>query len=445
MIGTVRHSGDGSISWHGHEQVALGPIMFSVNGIRLVVDAAFLDEVIDLAATSAAELRAASAGFADPDAVERIIATDDGAEAPGPVLAGGLARVATVSAVDAIHLGDLDDGVLLLDTAYAHALAGDADESHYALAAAVPDRLVDEIAAADLTGPLVTRVAEALSLAPEEVIGGRERDGLITRLGERIVGADTTWEVLMHEMIAVSPALALDLGDIGVTTDHLADLRALPPRLLRFTDPDESEIDVEVFDDGDVEVSAALRPGVDAVALESAGLFAVAADIVTGDLLASAPATARDGQVHATLALSGLDPQTLRFALLGAEMDLATLRLDPLGVALTRIDRHCRHAWSRHRLAGALRASVGAESAESEILRVEDATAIAHEDARETMETVRALIRQLVRRHRAGPQNQTLAGYRDAVERLAERIDGPPEFDGATGPTVAELYSVAME
>lgn len=443
MNGTVRRGADGSVSWHAPGSAVLGPVSFVVGGISVIVDAAAPEQVIDLGARDAASLRDVVAGFADATVVDAILDAEDGGVVPGPVLVDGIARLATVSAVDAIHLGDLDDAVLLLDAAYARAAAGDPDAAdHYALAASVPDRIVDEIESADYLGPLLAPLADAIGFAPTGILSVGERNRLLTALRLRTERVDAEWQVLLAIEADSARDLALHLGGIEAVVLQVADLRALPPRLLMFSAPEEAEVEVVANPDGTVEVAAVLRPDIDADTLLADGIFAVAADPGTGDVLAFAPASISDGRLSARIQTP--NGPNVRCAFLVSSTDLAALRLDPLGIALTRIDRHCRYAWTRHRTAGAVLAGIGAADQESEIARAAAVAESARQSATEAVDNARMLIRQLARRHRSEPIASALAEYRDAIDSLAESISAPPATDGPTGPTMAELHEVAL-
>ncbi|MFT4127077.1 MAG: hypothetical protein QM662_12725 [Gordonia sp. (in: high G+C Gram-positive bacteria)] len=447
MNGTVRHGRDHSISWHADTEVALGPVIFDANGIRIAVDAASPADVVDLAARDYSALRAAAALFTDPRVIMTIAEAADGTRTrdPGPMLGPDLTRVATVSCVDAIHLGDVDAGVLLVDQAMARMSSGDPGAGAYlGLAAAVPDRIADEIDAADYRGPLVERILDVVARAPR-MLTESERTGILQALDRRADADDLQWQEFLTDVTTeLGPALAVDLGSAGTASTYLADLRPLPPRLLRFAGPDEPEVTVQVLDETTVTVTAELRPDVDSDTDEVAGIFAVAADAARGDLLAFGPTTVTDGQLRATIRLPDLDPATARYAFIGSDIDIDAVRLDPLGLSLTRIDRYCAYAWSQHRLAGALRASVGASADEATIRRAQDAAETASERASDAIRTARGLTRSLVRRHRSSPRAAAVSEYVAAVGRLGDRLAEPPAIDGPTGPTIAELHAVAL-
>lgn len=436
MLGTVKVAVDGSVSWHADTAVALGPIMFQANGVQFVVDAAAPEQIIDLAAVDAAALRSCAQWFVDPTLIEAIAAADDGAHVAGPIAGDAILRVATVESVDAIVLSDLDEGVLLVDQAYAATVAGDLGRGavRFALASAVVDRIVTEIENDDYLGPLNSRLLEVVSAAPEGTFLDAERSEYSAIMRARLARTDAFWRSFADATIADD--LALTLGEAQEVTAQAADLRLLPPRLLAFAGPEVPEVTV-VAGDGELTMSAQLRPAVDLDSAEANELFAVVADKQTGALVAHAPARVVDDRVQATVSLHGIDPETVRCALVGGEVDLDAVRLDDTGDKLAGIDRQCRFAWSEHRRAGALLASVSASSAESEIENVGKVAA----RARKTAERE---IRSAAKRATRLGDSAELTAYADAVQRLSHRLSEAPEVDGPAGPTIAELYAVAL-
>ncbi|MGW0039417.1 hypothetical protein [Gordonia sp. NPDC003376] len=442
MNGTVRRTSDGGLVWRAEGAVALGPVSFAAKGITVSVDAASPTEVIEIAVGGADTLRSAASIFGDTASIEPIVDAAVGDVVEGPLLSDDLVRMATVAAVDAIHLGDLDDGVLALDAAYAGAVLGDpSSEWLYALAASVPGRLVDEIDSADYHGPLVDRLSNAIMAGPHDVFGVVERTEMIDTLRSRTDHTDVLWQILVTDVDLPAAELAVDLGGFSSAVVYLADLRPLPPRVLTFTGPEQPEVEVTLGSAGGMDVTARIRSDVDADALVAEGIFAVVAESATGAVLAFAPATVVDGRMIAHLAaVDGLGIDDMRCAFLGSGADLSALRLDPLGVALTRVDRYCRHAWTRHRIAGAVRAGLGIAASDLEIARAARIADAAHAEAGDAMGHAQALIRQLARRHGAA----TMGDHRAAVDRLAESVAEPPATDGPAGPTMAELHAIGL-
>lgn len=445
MIGTVRIETDGSIAWHGDTGVALGPVMFDVNGVHFTIDAARGDEVVDLAAADAASLRGVTQWFADPEVVAAIAGAADGEVLPGPFAGPELTRTATVAAVDAIYLGDLESAVLFVDRGYAATTIGDERQSlrGYGFGGGALERLVAEIESRDYVGPLNARLAEVIAVAPPVALGEAERIALLATLDARIGRDDVAWDGFLAEVAAGESAPALHLGGASVVSDQVADLQLLPPRLLVFRGPDEADIAVTRGAD-QLHLSAALRADVHLDSAETNGIFAVAADSGTGTLLAYAPMRVEGGQLVATIALDGLDPDALRCGLVGSAADLSTVRLDPLGAQLGRIDRYCRYAWSEHRRAGALLGSVGVGVATDDLVRAEAAAEEAREIAEDAIDTASSLARKLVRSFHDREFVQDLKDYAEAVGRLARRIGDPPAAEGPSGPTLAELYSATL-
>ncbi|GED95970.1 hypothetical protein [Gordonia crocea] len=442
MSGIVHHHADGSISVRADTGIAVVPVTVGDDAVRVTVDAAFPDRVVDLAAASPEALRTRAARFRDGDSVRRIAAAADGEVVDAPVLADAWARIATVAAVDAVHLGPLDDAVVHLDTAHARALAGDPDaDRYYAFGAAVVDRLVDELRAARAHGPVVARTAEAVEAASAAVFRPGRRAALLRALADADDVTDRAWRSLSADVADPSPTLALSLNRAVTVDAGLADLAPLRPRLLRFDGPDEPEISVRHLGDGTVVLAAALRNGVDETTEQAAGIFAVVADARSGEPVAHAPAVLADGQIRARVALNGADPHSIRCAFLDSTANLDALRLDPTGIALTRIDRYCRYAWSQHRLAGALRAALGAGNTAAEIDRAQAAADTALSIAVDAADTALGLVRQLRRKRR---DTTDLAHRAAALNRFRDVCAAPPAVAGPTGPTLAELCSVAL-
>ena len=444
LTGVIALGADSSISWHADSGVVLGPITFEIGSVTVVVDAAFPDVIIDLAVTDADALSAGLALFDDPGFVARVTAAADGQAIVGTLLAAPLVRVATVAAVGDIHLGELDEAALLLDRAHARALAGDVDTAIdlYTLSHAVADRIVEQIESADYHGPLVTVLLEAIDSAPRQALDPADRETWTTALRERRfdLGGHVADE-LLELAVGSIPQLAVTLGDAASPAGQVVDLRAVPPRILEYTGPDGPDLDV-VDRGGRVVVRASLRDDAMVESAEVQELFAVAAEESTGDLLAVAPCIVDDGVVTAELTVPGMTAGSLRCALIGSGTDPDTLRMDRFGIAIARIDRYCRHAWTLHRTAGALLAGLDLAVNDTAFDAVQQEAEETHDAAVDAVQTALGLAAQLRRRHRSGPDAKGLAAYVAAMERFESSIAARPSLDGPTGVTLTELLAV---
>ncbi len=443
MSGTVRHRPDGSMEWRAEHPEAILPITVTIGGVAITVDALLPERPVELTAESGESLRRLTNGFALPSSFEELLGASDSEAVPDPILGDELVRLLTVAAVDVVHLGELDDGVLLLDAAHSRALVGDPmTDWYYALAASVPGRLVDEIESTDQLGPMVDRLAEVIAAAPTDSMPEDERREALSLLSARIDRADAVWDVFQVTSAGAELALASELGSISTVTMEVADLASLPARLLRFDGPEEPEIEVHENADGSIEISAAIRSSVDAESVTAEGIFAVAADRSSGEILAFAQAVAVDGRVVARIDDPDGFVEGARCAFLGADADLSALRLDPFGMSVARVDRHCRYAWTRYRAAGAIRAGLGVVDDESRIAAAAQMADAEQVGAAEAIDQARMLLRQMTRRWGDTDRSALVASYRDILVSLAARFSEPPPSDGAAGPTLAELHMI---
>ena len=441
LVGTAVKADDGSLSWHADISVVLGPISFELDGCVFVVDAAFPDTVVDFAVVSNDRLSSLAGLFADAEPVDVLlgVAAGETPEVAGLTLGTDLARLAIVQAVSAIHLGDLDEGVLCLDRAHAyrHVGAEDVARTQYAFAAPAVELLTERIVNDGLAGPLVPGLLDAVQASPPDAFVGDARERIMTILQETGARSELSWQ---HEFFLPADSLATSLGSIAVVTGQLLDLRMVPPRILRFIGPDRPDLEITASGTS-VTVQAELRADALEDSAELAELFAVAADADTGAITASSPCSVDHGLVSARLQV-GTDTDRLHYMLLSADTDIDVIRLDPTGVAVAQIDRFCRYAWTMHRTAGALRFGVGASSTGVDIDNSSLAAEQAELTATDAMSTAVGLVRQLARRTRRGPDREAIAGYSAAVERLAEHIEDRPMPTGALEPTLAELVEL---
>ncbi|HMS75895.1 hypothetical protein [Gordonia sp. (in: high G+C Gram-positive bacteria)] len=441
LSGIVTRDSSTLVSWHADTAIVLEPVHIEIGGVGVVIDAAFPDVVIDVIVDSTI-VRSTRALFTEVDFTQRLSAAPDGARIDGPTLAESFARLATVRAVDRIHLGDLDEAALLLDQAFAHRKLGSFEPAlrYYVLGATAAERLVDEIDNGDHSPATVRMLSSIIDSCPPDALDTPSRDRLAGILRTHLLADDIGWQTGLSRLIG-QDELATSLGDFSTVTGQLNDLRPFPARALRFTGPDAPDLEITTTD-GSISVRARLRDEVIPESQEIQETMAVAADSSTGEILAVAPCSASGGQISAELYPGTSDPSGLRFALISADTPLESIRLDPLGIAMTRIDRHCRYAWSLHREAGAILAGAGATTAESVLTRIQqNANRIGHERD-EVVATVQGLTRQLARRTRNTPDTESVARYVDAVGSFVASLDGPPATDGPQGPTLTELLAV---
>ena len=275
---------------------------------------------------------------------------------------------------------------------------------------------------------------------PPAALDPPTRDHLADTLRAHLLADDIGWQTGLSRLINHETP-ATSLGDIATVTGQLNDLRPFPARALRFTGPDDPDLEITATD-GAISVRARLRDEVIPESGEIHETMAVAADSLTGEILSVAPCSTADGHISAELYPGTSDPSGLRFALISADTALESVRLDPLGITLTRIDRHCRYAWSLHREAGAILAGADATTDEPSLTRIQqNANRVRHERD-EVIATIRGLIRQLARRMRRAPDAESIASYVEAVHLFAASLDAPPTTDGPQGPTLAELLAV---
>lgn len=441
IMGTVTRPDDGSVEWHAHTFPALGPVMVSWRDVVVSVDPTEPAQVISIVAAGVESLMDSAGDLFDGTAIGEIIGAAPGANCPGPYLSDGVVHLATVSAVHQLYVGDLDESILFWDRAQAHLAGGQIREADrlYRLGMARIERMVDQIDVDQITGPLVERLVDMIRTAPQAVFGPELRDDLLGRLAEQSIGQEPLWQRLFGQA-RVLP-LASTLGSPGAEAGELADLRRLPPRLLAFTDPEDPEIDVD-FDDDRVTVSAQLRPDVETSSSEVRELFAVAADSESGRLIAAAPCTVESSRVIATMYVPDVPITGIRCAVVTRLDDDAIM--DALAASMVSIDRHCRHAWTCHRLAGSVRADAGITSSSAQI-EVREAEAIRLlAAAHHSMDVAQQLAARLRRRYRRDDRADVLDQYGDAVQRLAVRLEQPPFIDGPLGPTVAELAIISL-
>lgn len=437
-------AGDGSIIWSAAGNTALGPVQLGVPGLIVTVDPADPEEVVDLAA-AAPDLLIARAPLFAGDVANRLTTR------PGLVdrarLAPAATRLATVACVHDLHLGDLDEALMLIDRAWALLGIGEKTPAADLLTLVGPsiDRLTERIEADEVVGPLVAITTAALTDFAAAGILPTELSAHLDRLADRQAGLDRAFDSVLGDITgAAEPALTLGAEATTAPSVHwqLADLRALPPRTLAYSGPDQPDLRVVEENDGTVVVIARLRAGVITDTAEIRGLFAVAAEARTGELVAVAPVADAAGEVTARLQTRGLAPDRLRCALIGSGADPDLLRLDPAGAGLTRIDRYLRHAWTAHRTTAATLASAGfgGEHLDRLTARTHHSRLVATESAA----AARALLRQLRRRHSTDADAETLAGFAEHVDRFADVVAADPPTTGPSGTTLTELAAVVL-
>lgn len=442
MTGAI--AGDGSIIWSSAGVVALGPVQLGIPGLVVTVDPMAPGAVFDVAAASPEGLVARALLFVGDDA-RRLAAAPESVQRAR--LTPAATRLATVSCVHDLHLGELDEALVLVDRAWALAGIGESAAAADWLRLAGPslDRLAERIETDDVVGPLVATAVAALSDFAAAGILPTELAAHLDRLADRQARQDVAFDDGLAAITAdAETALALGADETPVprVTWQLNDLRCLPPRTLAYAGPDHPDLRVVEGDGGTVVVSARLRGGVITDTAELQGLFAVAAEARTGELVAVSPVLVASGEVTAQLQTGGLAPDRLSCALIGSGADPDMVRLDPVGMALTRIDRYLRHAWTAHRTAGAALASAGFGGEQLDRLTQQSghwrATAV------DSAATAQALLRQLRRRHRAGADAEALAVFADSADRFADVVTSEPEITGPVGPTLTELAAVVL-
>ncbi|MBE7194861.1 MAG: hypothetical protein INR66_20590 [Gordonia polyisoprenivorans] len=67
-----------------------------------------------------------------------------------------------------------------------------------------------------------------------------------------------------------------------------------------------------------------------------------------------------------------------------------------------------------------------------------------HREAVDAIDTAQSLLTRLLRRNRNDPRRDALERYGDGLEQLSRMISEPPQIDGPSGPTLAELHSVTL-
>lgn len=435
---------DGSISWSAARGTALGPVQVGADRLMITVVPTAPDEVLDMAAAVPDVLVARAHLFAG-DVANRLSMTPDLVNRVR--LAPAATRLAAAACVHELHLGDLDEALLLVDRAWALLGIGETALAAAWLALAGPsiDRLTDRIEADDIVGPLVEMTTAALVDFAAAGILPDDLSAHLDRLADRQARLDGAFDSALEDIVAVvETALALGAEETPAPSvgRQLADFRALPPRTLQYAGPAQPDLRIVQGNNGTVVVTARLRDGVITDTAEIQGLFAVAAEARTGELVAAAPVSVVEGEVTAQLQTGGLAPDRVRCALIGSGADPDFLRLDPVGAGLTRIDRYLRHAWTAHRTSGATLASAGfgGEHLDGLTARTQHFRTVAIQSAA----TAQALLRQLRRRHRTDADAEALAGFAEHIDRFADAVAADPATTGPTGPTLTELAAVVL-
>jgi hypothetical protein len=442
--------GDGSLAWTAPDGAALAPVFVARPGLTVTVDPANPHRVLDLAATNEEAIRD-RAGFFDPPAITGEL-TADPESVQRITLSPAATRLATTLAVTEVHLGDLDESLLMLDRAVALANLGDTVSARrvFGLASAATELLADRIEEDGIGGPLLTGLLAALTALGPTVTG--ELRAWQPRMRGRTDLAGASLDRELATLLRGEREADLSLTALAMTGDdqpdepvlQLTDLRPLPPRLLRFTGPDDPDLEIRSGDGDLITVTATLRDEVIADTEEVLGLFAVAADPATGRMLASAPIRVVGREVRAELYLPGRRPDQVNCALIGSDAEPDVLRLDNLGTALIEIDRHLRFAWTMHRRAGAIRAAVDATAAPGTVDAAAELAREALAIATEAATTAQDLLRQEARRRHTSPEATPLATYSAQIDAFAGTITGPPQISGPAGPTLTELAAEVL-
>lgn len=442
MTGAV--AGDGSIIWSAAYGAALGPVQLGVPGLIVTVDPIAPGEVLDVAAATPDGLIARADLFTG-DIARRLAATPDLVQSAR--LAPAATRLATVACVHNLHLGDLDEALVLVDRAWALVGIGERAAAADWLRLAGPsiDRLTERIEVDDISGPLVATTTAVLTDFASAGVLPADLASHLDRLAGRQARLDGAFDSALDDITAgAETALALGADETAAPgiVWLLADLRLLPPRTLAYAGPDQPDLRVVEGGAGTVVVSGRLRNGVITDTAELQGLFAVAAEARTGELVAVSPVVVAAGEVTAQLQTGGLAPDSLCCAIIGSAADPDLLRLDPVGTALTRIDRYLRHAWTAHRTAAAALASAGFGG--EQLDRLTQQAGHWRAAAVDSVATAQALLRQLRRRHRSGDEADALAGFAEYADRFADAVTAEPATTGPARPTLTELAAVVL-
>lgn len=439
LSGRVVRRPDGLIVWQASTGAALGPVTFDAYGIGIAVDAA--DPAAVVTVIAAADNRDSGATcFVDPDFLTNMIDATAGSELPGPVLVDDVVRAATIHAVGKFHLGALDEAIVALDTAHAAALAGDQElaQAHYLMASATMDSLLDRLTDGEGGEAIAEELEQMIARCPE-----MDPDQSVARVAAAVIDRhnDSLTNFLSAEQ---HRAAAVHGGATGGNTGERLDLSLLPPRVIRFTGPDQNDLSIRELSDDTIEVSAILRDELDSDSSEVEGLSVLAVDSLTGELIASAPCEASEGLITARLWLADNPLGDTHFVLVAADVPLGSVHADRFAVQIARLDRQCRHSWSQHRRASAVIELVSTATRPESVDVAETWQRFLTADAVDWVTRTEREIADLVDQNEDDPTAQRiLADYGHGVRRLHEVVTQPVSPGGPRRPTLAELCAEA--
>jgi len=437
--GTVEHSPDGLIIWRADVGVALGPVTFDAYGIGIGVDAADPAAVVAVVA-EIGDRDSDATCFEDSQFLDMLVEAPTGAVLKGPTLRDEVVRAATIHAVNTFFVGLLDEGVVALDMANAHAVCGEMSRARgrYLMSATTMDALLD-LVETDGSRPVVEELEHMVAHCPA-MDPDRRVAGIAATVAER---HRTRWSTMAVPKVLAAADLSAGMRTVVTNPGDLLDLSLLPPRLVRFAGPDQVDLTLRIVDNETVEASAVLRDEIIAESTDVDGLFVVAMDSNTGELVSSAPCAVDGLTLIARLWLADRPIGDLHFALVAPTVPLSRVRGDPLSVQLGRLDRQCRHAWTQHRRATALVGLVTETSDDSAFDNAHHLGEILMADAKQWAENTEAELDEL-RQAVADPAvEQIVAGYLDGVQRLTNLVQSPGDLDGPLRPTLAELCAAS--
>lgn len=450
MSADTAHRADGVLfiddeqttSWYSARLTAVAPVEIELGaGCVAQIDPAYPDMVLAWRAHSAAAVAALARAVGDPaiaGIVDNARAAGDGSRVVrAPVLTAQWAHFALVAAVARWMMRPVHKGALLIDRAVA-AAAVDRTAAAKTLFIYAEDALLDlaercvdaELPAAvtDLVAHAV-RVADGLGVAGDSARLADELDrrsaidddilrDFLTRRRQAATTARTDVQIGTLDGEDAVRSLGFDVVDIA----------SVPPRIIAWSGPEQSELLIEHRSDSDVFViTARLADGVDPSCREVRGLLAYAAERDTGTLVTTAPLRLLDRTLIANLPASSRIIADLHFGVFDASTDLDSLRTDPIGRCLAAVDRTMVDAWSHQRTAHAALHTVPA-SAAAELL---DKAQAEHRAQLRTARSSAANARKLLERELrvVDPDDPDAAALRtllrdrlDAVNRYARAM-----------------------
>ncbi|MXP20185.1 hypothetical protein GIY30_02215 [Gordonia sp. HNM0687] len=436
ITGSVERSADGLIVWRAHTGAALGPVAFDAHNLGLGVDAADPSCVLTVVADDSDRDSGATC-FTDPGFLTALVDAPTGATLPQPQLVDEIARAATIHAVSRFHLGDLDPGIVTLDEAHAAALCGDMDgaRGRYLMATSSMEEVLDDLAengGESIAEELEVAVAQCPAMDPENAIA--------TVASAIVDGQDARWSEMVLSIHQEELATTFSPPPPNAAGDFL-DLSLLPPRLMRFTGPDEHDLALRMIGDDTVEASAVVRDAIYTSSSEAAGLFVIAVERATGELVSSAPCEASGMRMVALLWLAEHELDDLHFLMVTLDVPLDEVSARPLDVRLAQVDRACRHAWTNHRRGRAILTLVNSATAPELVDAAGHAVAHCRQQADDWAANARIELEDILL-HLQSPDHQKLvADFREGVLRLQELVAGDFAPDSPIRPTLAELHA----